>query len=475
MKACLTLALLSVPALAAAGEKAAPTFSKDVAPILFNNCVTCHRPGEAAPFSLLTFEDAKKRHKLIARVTNSRQMPPWKADPGDVPLRNERRLKDADIAVLQQWVAAGAPEGNPKDLPAAPKFASTWTLGEPDLVVKMPKAFKVPAEGRDIYRNFAIALNLKEDKWVKAIDFRPSASSVVHHSLFFLDTTGQAAKRELASGEVGSRGNMSAFGRAGGGKGKGFGGLSGLGGLGLGGLGGEGGTVGGLGGLGGWALGAQARSLPDGLAYHLPKGSDLILSTHFHMSGKAEEEASTVAFYFTDKPPVQRFTGVQLPFGFGILAGINIAAGQKDFAIEDSFVLPIDVKAFGISAHAHYIAKTFKLTATPPEGKTKTLLQISDWDFGWQEQYRFQDYVDLPKGTKLAVRITYDNSADNPHNPTNPPKRVRWGKESTDEMGSMTLQVVAAKEAEFSKLQEGYMRHLRDGAFKGALKRFDKK
>src|SRR6516165_3361114 len=286
--------LLFAGVTSAQGRDNPPTFSKDVAPILFQQCATCHRPGQGAPFSLLTYQDARKRGKLIAHVTQTRQMPPWKADKGDVAFRNERRLKEEQIAVLKKWLAAGMPEGDNKDLPPPPVFASKWPLGEPDLVVKMPKAYRVPAEGRDIYRNFAVALGLKEDKWVKAIAFRPSAPSVVHHSLFFLDTTGTAAKKEADSGEVGSRGNMGGLGRFGA-KDKS------------------------VTGIGGWAVGAQARALPDGLAYRLPKGSDLILSTHFHPSGKAEEEASTVAFYFADKPPEKRFMGLQVPFGFGIL------------------------------------------------------------------------------------------------------------------------------------------------------------
>lgn len=454
--------VLAGASAATAQEKgAAPTFNKDVAPILFNQCATCHRPGEAAPFPLLTYQDAKKRGKLIGQVTQARQMPPWKADKGDVSFRNERRLQDAEIVVLQQWLASGMPEGEKNDLPAQPAFPGGWPLGKPDLVVKMPKSYSVPAEGRDIYRNFALALDLKEDKWVKAIDFRPSAASVVHHTLFFLDTTGTAAKKELASGEVGTTGGMSALARLGGKEKRG--GILG----GLGGLGGEGGTqTPSVGGLGGWALGAQARSLPDGLAYRLPKGSDLILSTHFHPSGKAEKEASTIALYFADKPPVQRFTGLQIPMGFGILEGIDIPAGKKDYAIEDSFVVPVDVKAFAASAHAHYLGKDFSMTATTPDGKVKKLLHIPDWDFGWQEQYQFKDYFDLPKGTKIVVKMTFDNSADNPRNPTSPPRRVRWGKESTDEMGSMTLQVVAAKEEEFTKLQEAYRQHVREAVMK---------
>lgn len=436
-----------------------PTYSKDVVSIIHQQCVICHRPGEAAPFSLLSYEDAKKRGKLIAQVTQSKQMPPWKPGHGDVAFRHERRLTDEQIAVFQHWVDAGMPEGDRSQVPPLPSFAQGWPLGKPDLVVKMPKSFKVHAEGRDIYRNFAISLGLTEDKWVKAIDFRPSAPSVVHHSLFFLDTTGTAAKKEAESGEVGSSGSMGgAQGRQGG---AGLRGGNLLGrlrsGFGEGDLG-----VRGAAGLGGWALGARARELPEGLAYKLPKGSDLILSTHFHPSGKEEQESSTVALYFTDKPPVQRFTGIQVPGLFGALSGINIPPGKKDYAIESSFVLPVDVKAFGVSAHAHYLAKDFKLTATLPDGKTKTLLTIPDWDFAWQEQYTFQDFETLPKGTKLHARITYDNSADNPQNPTNPPKRVRWGRESTDEMGSLTLQVVAAKEADFPKLQAAYRQHIRD-------------
>ncbi|MBY0232752.1 MAG: heme-binding domain-containing protein [Gemmataceae bacterium] len=424
---------------------AAPTFNKDVAPILFNDCAACHRPGAGGPFPLLSYKDAKKRGKQLAAVTKSGQMPPWKAGKGDVALLHDRRLSEEKIAVFARWAEAGMPEGEAKDLPKAPEFPSEWALGKPDLVVKMPRAFKVPAEGRDIYRNFAVATGLTEDKWVRAIDFRPSARSVVHHTLFFLDPTGEASKKEKASGKVGTSGAM----------------------------GGAGGGAlldrlrgGGRMGLGGWASGAQARQLPEGLAYKVPKGSDLILSTHFHPSGKAEEETSAVALYFADKPPEKRFMGVQLPFGFGVLAGIDIPAGKKDFTIEDSFVLPVDAKAFGASAHAHYIAKTFTLTATLPDGKKKTLLTIPDWDFAWQEQYRFQEMETLPKGTRLHVRITYDNSADNPRNPTVPPKRVRWGRESLDEMGSMTLQVVAAKESDFPALRSAYRKHVAESLSK---------
>jgi hypothetical protein len=215
-----------------------------------------------------------------------------------------------------------------------------------------------------------------------------------------------------------------------------------------------------VGGLGGWAVGAQARSLPEGLAWYLPKDADLVLSTHFHPSGKQEKEISTVGIYFADKAPAKKFTGIQLPPLFGVFKGIDISAGAKEYSIEDSFTLPVDVKAFGASAHAHYLAKQMKLTARLPGGQTKTLLWISDWDFSWQDQYQFKEFVSLPKGTRLDVKITYDNSADNPRNPASPPKRVRWGEGSNDEMGSMGLAVVAADEAEMPQLQQAYRQHV---------------
>lgn len=457
--------LVAVAAAAAGQAPQAPTYHKDVAPILFAQCAVCHRPGEGAPFALLNYQDTKKRGKLIARVTQSRQMPPWKAGKGDVAFRGERRLSDEQIAVLKRWVESGMPEGDAAQAPKVPAFSDAWPLGKPDLVVKMPRAYKVRAEGRDIYRNFAIALGLKEDRWVRAIDFRPSARSVVHHTLFFLDTSGKAAKREQESGVVGFSGAMGGLGR---GAGRGLGGV-------FGGLGGGGGPDAASLSLGGWAVGATARALPDGLAYKVPKGSDLILATHFHPSGKVEEEASTVALYFADKAPEKRFTGIQLPPAFGALAGIDIPAGKKDFTIEDTYVLPADSRAFGIGAHAHYLAKLFTVTATLPDGKVKTLLTIPNWDFAWQEQYRFADYVDLPKGTKLHVRIVYDNSADNPNNPRETPRRVRWGPQSTDEMGSITLMVVAAREPEFARLQDGYRRHLRESFTRSPLLKLLKK
>lgn len=455
-----------------ADEPVIPTFSKEIAPIVFQHCTGCHRPGEAAPFPLQTYADVKKRGELIEHVVTTRLMPPWKAAPAGVPFKGERRLNDDDLSLFVRWIKAGMPEGDPRDLPVLPDFPSGWQLGEPDLILKMPDSFTVPAEGPDIYRNFAIPTNLSEERWVRAIEFRPSAPTVVHHSLFFIDSTGRARKADDADPKPGFRGGMGAIMQL---RGRETGPMTLMSGRSQRGakasLSGEDGPASErrFGSLGGWALGAQPHELPQGLAFHLPERSDLILATHFHPSGKVENEASSIGLYFADAPPARQFTGIQLPPAFGAFKDIDIAPGANPYIIEDSFVLPIDVWAFGVGAHAHYLGKSMILTATLPAGETKTLLSIPDWDFAWQEQYTFADFVFLPKGTRLHSHIEYDNSADNPRNPVQPPVRVQFGEESTDEMGSMTLTVVADDESSLSQLQAAYRDHFRESFRKAPL------
>lgn len=443
------------------------TFSEHVAPILFTNCASCHRPGESAPFSLTSYAEARPWGRQIATVTRTRQMPPWKASIADYPLANSRRLTDEQIDVIQQWVAAGMPQGDPAKQPPLPSFPKDWPLGEPDLIVRMPEPFPVPASGRDVYRNFVLPLNLADDVWVKAIDFRPSARKIVHHALFFVDDTGNARERDEKDALPGYDGGMGGVASGGGGRGL----VAGL--LPSNGANRTGSGVRreapGVGGLGGWVPGAQARRLPDDLAFFVPKGSDLIIATHFHASGKEEVEASTVGLYFAKQPPTKAFAGVQLPPLFGVMSNINIPAGETGYSISDSFTLPIDVRAFGVGGHAHYLAKTMRLTATLPDHTVKTILAIDDWDFGWQENYLFEQFVDLPKGTRLDVTVTYDNSAANRRNPSSPPKRVTWGEESTDEMGSMTLRVIAAQDGDLPALQKAIGDHVRKKAFESGL------
>jgi mono/diheme cytochrome c family protein len=396
------------------------TFNRQIAPIIYNNCSSCHRPGEAAPFALLSYQDVLRKGQIIAAATSSRLMPPWKADPASYAYRDERRLKDSDIALIQQWVKAGMPEGD-GPAPASPKFASGWQLGEPDLVVEMPAGYHVPADGPDIYRNIAIPLGLTEDKWITAIDMKPSARAVVHHVLYFGDPTGNAHDRPQEGEQPGFSGM-----RAGGGA-----------------------TVP----LGGWAIGAQPHFYPEGLALNVPKGTDLIIQYHFHPTGKPETEKSVVGFYFAKQAPERKLTAIQLPPTYSLFAGLAIAPGEKDYAVRDSYVLPMDLDAVGVGAHAHYLGKKLKLTATLPNGEVKTLLQISDWDFAWQDRYFFKDFVALPKGTRLDGEVHWDNSASNPHNPSSPPIAITWGEQSKDEMGSVSLIAVPHAASDYAALQ----------------------
>jgi hypothetical protein len=434
--------VLLVPVIVAGAAAAAkppsgeggPTFSENVAPIFYDKCVTCHRAGEAAPFALITFADAQKHGKQIAKVTKSRYMPPWHAAHGFGDFADERRLSDAEIDTIGQWFANGMPEGNPAKMPALPAFPDGWHLGTPDLVLKMPASFEISASGPDVYRNFVIPSHLLDDKWVRAIEFRPSARKVVHHVLFAYDATGAAARQDGRDGKPG------------------FGGMGSV---------GVGGIAGGTGPLGGWAVGQTPQFMPDGVALALPKGSDVILQMHFHPTGKVETEQSTIGIYFADKAPERRLWSVQVPALFGFGAGIDIPAGKKDFAIEDSMTLPVDVKAFSINAHAHYIAREMKATATLPDGSTQPLLWIPDWDFAWQDRYTYKTPLLLPKGTRIDARITYDNTDDNPHNPSAPSKRVQWGEQSFDEMGSVILAVQAVNKADEPALQQALAVRLR--------------
>ncbi len=396
------------------------TFNQDIAPLIHRNCSSCHRPGEAAPFSLLSYEEAAKKGKMIAKVTSARLMPPWKAEPASYPYRDERRLAESEIAMIQDWVSQGMPEGS-GGKPAPPKFASNWRLGEPDLIVEMPAAYHVPAEGPDIYRNIAVPLGLKEEKWVTAIDMRPSARSVVHHVLYFADPKGLAHQRPQQGSEPGFSGMRVA-----------------------------GATLP----LGGWAVGAQPHLFPEGLALRLPKGSDLVVQYHFHPTGKPEAEKSVIGLYFATKPPERSLTRIQMPPAYSLFSGLDIPAGEKDFVIRDSYSLQVAVDAVGVGAHAHYLGRQLKMTATLPNGDVKTLLFIKDWDFAWQDRYYFRQLVPLPQGTRLDVEIHWDNSADNPRNPSSPPTRVTWGEESKDEMGSISLIAVPRDEKDLATLQD---------------------
>ncbi len=399
------------------------TFAEHIAPIVYENCTVCHRPGEAAPFSFTDYNSVKRRARTIQRVViDEGYMPPWHPEKGWGEFRGTRRLTPEQKDLIGRWVAAGAPEGDPALTPALPEFPEGWHLGKPDLVVEMDEDFEIHAEGNDIYRYFALPLNLSEDKWVRAVEVRPAVRSVVHHVLFFLDNTGKA--RTLQQEDQ----------KAAGFSGKGFKAT---------------------GSLGGWAVGGTPLELPEGHARPLPKGSDLVLQTHFHPTGKVEREKTRIGIYFADTAPERRLLEFQVPPNFGSPVGITIAPGDSEYVVEDHLIIPEDTDLISVWGHAHQVCTSMQAEATLPDGTKQRLFRIGGWDFNWQGQYAYEEPLRLPKGTQIDARITYDNSAENSSNPNTPPKRIYWGEQSTDEMGSLIFQCVAAEKGRQAELAQG--------------------
>jgi hypothetical protein len=376
----------------------APTFSKDIAPVVFKNCAVCHRPGEVAPFSLLTYGDVSKRAKQIARVTGDRIMPPWKAEAGFGEFANDRHLTPEQMALFRDWADAGTPEGSSADLPPAPKFADGWSLGEPDVVLEPDEAYELGAEGPDLYRCFVIPTKFTEDHYIAALEVRPGNRKVVHHVIVHFDTTGAA--RELDAKDPGP--GYTSFG------GVGFR-SSGM--------------------IGGWAPGNYPSFLPEGVGRLVPRGADLVVQVHYHRSGKVESDRTKIGLYFAKGTIDKKIRAWPLAN-----LGIRVPAGDSNYVTHAHLTIPADVTAYRVTPHMHLLGRDMKVTATLPDGKVVPLVHVSNWDFNWQTSYVFKNPLHLPRGTQLDLEAHYDNSASNPLNPSSPPKTVRWGEQTTDEM-----------------------------------------
>ena len=379
------------------------TFTKDVAPILFENCATCHRPGEIGPFPLLSYADAKKRARLIVDVTEQRLMPPWKPEKGHGEFSDERRLTESQIATLKAWLADGTPEGNPRELPSVPKFKSGWQLGEPDIVLKMPEAFTIPAEGRDVYIHFVFPLNIEKEIHIRGVECRPGNRRVAHHAAGLLDASGKARKLDAQDSGMGYEN-----------------------------FGSPGFVPAGF--TPGYVPGQTPRFFADGSAITVKKGTDFVLQMHYHPSGKEETDQTEIGLYLTKIPPTRHMLGVLLSS-----EEIDIPPGSDTFQVSDKYTLPVDFRANCVWAHMHLIGKEVNVWAELPDGTTRRLLKIGDWDFNWQDTYRYQEDVLLPKGTVLRAQWRFDNTDRNPRNPNHPPKRVQLGEGSTDEMTGIWL------------------------------------
>jgi mono/diheme cytochrome c family protein len=421
------IALSAALSLAAVTNGSAPapvTFNKDIAPLLFKNCASCHRPGEVAPFALLTYKDAAKRAQQLVAVTQSRYMPPWKPEPGYGEFHDVRRLSDGDLALIKRWADAGAPEGKAKDLLPAPKFTDGWQNGEPDLIVKMPQPFNVRADGEDIYQCFVVPLEFAEERYVSAVEIRPGNRRIVHHTLLYLDATGAARRLDEADPAQGYRS-----------------------------FGGPGFPAEGI--FAGWAPGARANVSPPGVARAVKAKTDLVIQQHYHPSGKAESDQTTIGIYFAKQAP-REFAGSILVAQPRLL----IPAGATRQKITQEVTLPLDTRIAGIAPHMHLLGREMKVQAVLPDGNTQPLIWIKDWDFSWQSEYLFRQTVVLPKGTRLQMEAYYDNSAANPRNPSSPPRPVKWGEQTTDEMALFFIRVVSSNQEELRQLRQAVRQQL---------------
>jgi tetratricopeptide (TPR) repeat protein len=395
----------------------APTFTKDVAPILFERCAPCHRPGMPVPFTLLRYPDAQRNAKKIARAIARREMPPWLPDRNDPAFVGERRLGADEADTIRRWIENGAREGDARDLPAPPKWRDDWELGQPDLVVNAPRAYALPAGSGDIYRNLVLPVSLTGRRFVRAVEFRTNGAPI-HHAVIHLDRTSASRRRDGEDGQPGFDGMAPP------------------------------GVQDPEGQFLGWAPGRGPIVAPDGMPWTLDPGTDLVVELHLPQGQTTARVQPTVALYFTNTPPAQ----VPLLVRMGSKA-IDIPAGQRDYAITDTLKLPVEIQLLSVYPHAHYLGKDMRVTALLPDGTHKQLLHIPQWSFHWQQDYRYVTPVTLPAGATISLTFTYDNSSDNEDNPHNPPRPVWVGPRSTDEMGNLGLQVVPRSPAERAVLK----------------------
>lgn len=384
------------------------TFTRDIAPVVFTACVSCHRAGGPAPFSLTTYDQVRRRATQIATVTRSRFMPPWKVEPALGHFVGQHPLTDAQVEMFASWAASGAPEGPPAALPPLPNLPDGWLLGKPDLVVKPARPYLLPAQPTDAFRIFAIRLPVTKRTYVRGIEFHPGNARVVHHANIRIDRTDATRRLDDADPLPGYDGLMPRSAEYP-----------------------EGHFL-------GWTPGQVAPLVTPDLAWTLEPGSDLVVQLHLQPSGAVEEVLPEIGLFFTDTPPTRTPTILRLGS-----QGIEIPPGESRYVIRDAYTLTVDADLLAIQPHAHYRAREIRGTAQFPDGTSRLVMHITDWDFRWQHVYRQVTPIRLPKGTRLSMEYTYDNSADNVRNPQLPPARVYWGQRSQDEMGDLWFQLLA--------------------------------
>jgi mono/diheme cytochrome c family protein len=374
----LAVAAFCIVALASGpddAKKAEVTFTRDVAPIFFNNCVQCHRPGEIAPMSLLTYKDARPWARSIKEKVANRTMPPWHADPHYGEFLNDRKLSKKDIDTIVAWVDQGAKEGNAKELPSAPQFLEGWNIGKPDAIFYLPQEYTVPASGVVEYKYFSVPTNFTEDKWIQAAEIRPGVRGVVHHIIVFAQN-GIEPQRLIV----------------------------------------------------GYAPGEQPAVISKGLARKIPAGSKLVFQVHYTPSGTETKDRSYVGFIFAKEPPKAEV--VTRPV---LNAKFVIPAGDQNYQVESTYSFTQDAHIYSLMPHMHLRGKDFVFKITFPDGSSKILLSVPKYDFAWQTYYVLKEPLAAPKGTRIDCLAHFDNSEKNKYNP-DPTKEVRWGDQTWEEM-----------------------------------------
>ncbi len=393
------------------------TYTQHIAAILQAHCQDCHRPGEVAPFALLSYDDAERWSKEIKAYTAARVMPPWKAAPGFGTFRHDRSLAQREIDLIAAWVDGGTPRGEPQHLPPPREFPEGWALGEPDLVIEMAAEYRVAPEGEDDYRHFVIPTQFSEHKFIRAVDVQPGNRKTVHHVIAYVDTSGVA--RELDAADEGP--GYSRFGDVG------F----------------EVASV-----LGGWAPGDRPFVYPPGTGRWLPKGGDVVLQVHYYRTGVWEADRTRMALYFTEEPDP-----IPVRWGVAINQEFEIPPGAERHEVKARWRVRKPIYALAVYPHMHLLGREMRVTAQLPNQSSRPLVWIKDWDFNWQGDYFFDDLIYLPEGTVVEAVAYYDNSQGNPNNPTTPPRAVGWGEKTTDEMCIAFVSYLDARQYERKQAQ----------------------
>ncbi len=380
-----------------------PTFAKDVAPILQRNCQACHRPGEGGPFSLLSYDEVRPMAPSIKRVVQQKTMPPWFADPQYGHFANERALSAKEISTMVAWVNAGAPEGNPKDLPPPVNFVEGWGIPKPDVIFQLPRPFQIPASGVVEYQYMIVPTGFTEDKWVQMAEARPTNRPMVHHIIAYVREPGSSYFKDQKPGvffeappaKTDENTDTSAL-------------PSDF--------------------LVGYAPGQPAEILPPGQAKLIKAGSDIVLEVHYMPMGTATTDQARVGLVFAKEPPRERVLTLSAVNGT-----FKIPPGDPNYRVDASFEVATELKLAGLHPHMHTRGKDFEYRIVFPNGETQTILRVPHYNWRWQLWYNLAEPMVLPKGTKIECTAHFDNSADNPENP-DPTKTVIWGQQSWDEM-----------------------------------------